>query len=164
MIVVADTSPLNYLVRLGHPEILRVIYGHVIAPPSVLTELQHPDAPPEVRAWAVAPPSWLEQILVTHLDESLALQLGAGEREAISLAIELQAEVLLIDELAGRREAETRHIAVAGTLAVLMQASLRGHLDLPEQLDRLRQLGFRLSASVAATMLARYERARGTLG
>jgi len=50
MIVVADTSPLNYLIRLGHPEVLRDIYGRVLVPHAVLIELRHPEAPPEVSA------------------------------------------------------------------------------------------------------------------
>ena len=89
MIVVADTSPLNYLIRLGHPDVLREIYGRVVVPYAVLIEMQHPEAPEEVRAWASAPPAWLEAIQVRQLDESLAAELGAGEREAISLALEV---------------------------------------------------------------------------
>jgi predicted nucleic acid-binding protein len=61
MIVVADTSPLNYLVRLGHPDVLREIYGRVLVPSAVLSESQQPDAPAEVRAWASEPPAWLEE-------------------------------------------------------------------------------------------------------
>ena|SRR5437763_1132581 len=128
MIVVADTSPLNYLIRLGRPDVLREIYGRVLVPRAVLTEMLHPEAPTEVRAWALASPSWLEATHVQHLDASLGPELGAGEREAISLALEIRADVLLIDERTGRREAEARHIAVAGTLAVLLQASMRGYL------------------------------------
>ena len=160
MIVVADTSPLNYLIRLDHAEILRHIYGRVLAPPAVLIEMRHPDAPAEVRAWAAAPPSWLEEMPVEQLDTTLADQLGMGEREAISLAVELRADVLLIDELAGRREAKARHINVAGTLAVLLQASLRGYLEFPNELERLHRLQFRSSAAIEADMLARYNKAR----
>ncbi len=97
---------------------------------------------------------------VQQLDETLAAELGAGEREAISLALELHADVLLIDERAGRREAEARHIAVAGTLAVLLQSSLRGYFDLPEAIKQLRQFGFRASRPVEELMLARYEQAK----
>lgn len=156
MIVVADTSPLNYLIRLGHADVLREIYGRVLIPHAVLTEMQHPDAPSEVRAWASAPPAWLEHKQVQQLDGTLASELGAGEREAISLALEVAADVLLIDERAGRQQAEARHIEVAGTLAVLLQASLRGYFDFPEALQQLRQYGFRVSRVVEATMLARY--------
>jgi predicted nucleic acid-binding protein len=97
---------------------------------------------------------------VRQLDASLAAELGAGEREAISLALEVHADVLLIDERAGRREAEVRHLEVAGTLAVLLQASLRGYFDLAEAMAQLRQYGFRASPSIEAVMLAKYEQAR----
>jgi predicted nucleic acid-binding protein len=160
MIVVADTSPLNYLIRLGHPDVLREIYGRVLVPRAVLMEMQHPEAPPEVSAWATTPPAWLEIMQVRQLDASLAPELGAGEREAISLALEVHADVLLIDERAGRREAEARHIEVAGTLAVLLQASLRGHFELPVAMNRLRQFGFRASRPIEELMLARYEQAK----
>ncbi|MGB8536100.1 MAG: hypothetical protein WCD57_06780 [Acidobacteriaceae bacterium] len=160
MIVVADTSPLNYLIRLGRPDILREIYGRVLVPRAVLTEMQHPEAPAEVRAWASAPPTWLEERQVEQVDGSLTAELGAGEREAISLALEVGADVLLIDERAGRHEAEMRHIEVAGTLAVLLQASLRGYFDFPEAIKQLRQYGFCASRPVEALMLARYEQVK----
>ena len=102
MIVVADTSPLNYLILLGHSDALPAIYGRVLVPDAVLIEMQHPEAPAEVRIWALAPPAWLEKRHVQQLDASLAVELGAGEREAISLALEVKADVLLIDERAGR--------------------------------------------------------------
>jgi predicted nucleic acid-binding protein len=60
VIVIADTSPLNYLIRLGHSDLLREIYGRVLIPPAVLTEMKHPEAPLEVRVWALQPPAWLE--------------------------------------------------------------------------------------------------------
>jgi predicted nucleic acid-binding protein len=66
----------------------------------------------------------------------------------------------LIDERAGRKEAEERNIKVAGTLAVLLQASLRGYFELPEAIKQLRQYGFRASPPVEALMLARYERSK----
>jgi predicted nucleic acid-binding protein len=107
MIVVADTSPLNYLIRLGHPNVLHKIYGRVLVPHAVLIEMQHPEAPTEVRAWASAPPPWLEERQVEQIDESLAAELGAGEREAITLALEVRADVLLIDERAGEKRPRT---------------------------------------------------------
>jgi predicted nucleic acid-binding protein len=160
MIVVADTSPRNYLIRLGRPEVLQAIFGRVLVPRAVLVEMQHPEAPPEVSDWASAPPAWLEPVQVQRLDESLAAELGAGEREAISLAVEVHADILLIDERAGRREAEARQIAVAGTLAVLLQASLRGYFDLPEAMKQVREFGFRVSRPIKELMLARYEQAK----
>jgi len=160
VIVVADTTPLNYLIRLGYPEVLRELYGRVLVPPAVLTEMQHPEAPPEVSAWAGAPPAWLEKMPVTRLDTTLPEELGMGERQAISLALELHADVLLIDESAGRRQAEDRQLLVTGTLTVLLQASLRGHCEFPEAVRQLRRYGFWVSASTEALMLDRYESAK----
>jgi predicted nucleic acid-binding protein len=94
------------------------------------------------------------------LDESLPRELGTGEREAISLALELSADLLLIDDRAGRQEAEARHIAVAGTLAVVLQASLSGYIDFPDAVKQLRQYGFRSSRIVEAFLTARYEQAK----
>ena len=160
MIVVADTTPLNYLILLGYPEVLQVLYGRVLVSPAVLTEMRHQDAPPEVQAWAAAPPLWLEEIPVTNLDTTLADQLGMGEREAISLALELHADVLLIDEQAGRKEAKERHILVAGTLTVLLQASLRGYCEFPEAVKRLREDGFWVSGAVETELMDRYNKAK----
>ncbi len=160
MIVVADTSPLNYLIRLGHADVLPELYGRVLVPQAVLDEMLHPEAPSDVRGWASAPPAWFEKRDVQQIDVTLIAELGAGERQAISLALEVAADVLLIDERAGRQAAEARHIEVAGTLAVLLQASLRGYFDFPQALNQLRQYGFRASKAVEAIMLARYEKAK----
>jgi predicted nucleic acid-binding protein len=160
MIVVADTSPLNYLIRLGVPEVLQEIYGRVLVPNAVIVEMQHPEAPPDVRVWASAPPVWLEKRQAQQIDRSLAPELGTGEREAISLAIEVNADFLLIDERAGREAAEARRLEVAGTLAILLQASLRGHVDFHEALRQLRTFGFRISHAVETDALTKYERAK----
>jgi hypothetical protein len=61
---------------------------------------------------------------------------------------------LSLDEAEGRREAERRHIRVAGTLAVLEQAAQRGLVDLPALLQRLRQTNFRVSSDLTRQMLA----------
>ena len=80
----------------------------------------------------------------THLNPRLS-SLGTGERSAIALAQETSADALLIDERAGRREAERRHLRVIGTLAVLEEAGRRGLLNFAATLEQLRQTSFRLS-------------------
>lgn len=72
----------------------------------------------------------------------------------------MNADVLLIDGRAGRQEAEARRIQVAGTLAVLLQASLRGDFNFPEALQQLRRYGFRISEAVEAVMVAKYKQAK----
>lgn len=163
MIVIADTTPINHLVLLDSAETLKQLYGRVIVPAAVLAELRVQAAPPEVRHWAERPPSWLEvrQVIVPS-DRALAV-LDAGEREAIALAQQLQAEVLLMDDLGGRREAQRRHLRVTGTLTVLFLAAERGLLDdFPATLQRLQQTGFRASPKLIQFFLDRYSELRRT--
>ena len=94
------------------------------------------------------------------LDTTLPVALGLGEREAISLAVEVNADLLLVDERAGRLQAEKRGITVAGTLAFLLEASLRHPSDFPALIQKLRGYGFRVSPAVESAVLARYESAQ----
>jgi predicted nucleic acid-binding protein len=60
MIVVADTSPINYLILIGHVEVLPLLYGQIFIPHAVHDELLDGNAPTVVRAWAKNPPQWLQ--------------------------------------------------------------------------------------------------------
>lgn len=121
MIVVADAGPLHYLVLIGSVDVLKPLYGCVIVPQAVARELQHAGAPDSVRTWIAQPPDWCE--IRPDLPSDLSLEfLGPGERAAISLALLLDANRLLIDEWEGRAEAERRYLHVTGTLGVLAEA------------------------------------------
>ena len=123
MIVLSDTSPINYLVLIGHVDVLPALFGEVILPAVVQGELLHPGAPQVVRDWLANPPSWHMIRHATQVDATI--QLGAGEIEAISLAVELGADLVLMDDRVGRRTAEARGVPVAGTLNVLVAAAER---------------------------------------
>jgi predicted nucleic acid-binding protein len=125
MIVVADTSPLNYLVLLGHIEILAKIYAEIVVPQTVLDELQDSDAPSEVRSWFSAPPAWLQVSTLIFRQDPLMERLDRGEQDAILLAESVKAERLIIDDLEGRREAVHRGLPVIGTLGLLAEAARR---------------------------------------
>lgn len=156
MLVVADTSPINYLVLLEQTAVLPALYTRVFLPPAVVTELQDLEAPAEVRAWVAALPAWCEVRHPTPLGEIETLaHLGAGEREAILLAQEVRADVLLIDEEDGRQAARSRALTVTGTLGVLERAAERGLLDLPSTLTRLLTTSFRVRDELIQGMLAR---------
>lgn len=60
MIVVADASPLNYLILIHEVHILHLLYGKILIPDAVCRELQHAGTPPEVAEWMAHPPDWLE--------------------------------------------------------------------------------------------------------
>lgn len=102
MVVVADTSPINYLVLIAQIGLLVGLYTRTLIPPAVLAELKHPLAPKPVRDWADNAPRWLE---VLSPKTSLDLpKLDPGETEAIALATEMHADVVLIDEQGGGRK------------------------------------------------------------
>ena len=156
MSAISDTSPLNYLVRLGYSEVLQVIYGKVWVPEAVLSELSDPRSPPEVRTWIANAPRWLQRIRIDSLDVTLPANLGAGEREAISLSQQYPSSLLIIDDRDGRLAALERNIDIAGTMAILSEAALRGLFDFQETMARLKGLGFRVSAEHESTILDRH--------
>lgn len=103
MIVVADSGPLHYLILLDHSELLRRFYSRVVVPDAVASELSAAGAPPTVRDWILQPPSWVSVVPVApEAVETITDDLDFGERSAIALAATLGADLLLIDEAAGR--------------------------------------------------------------
>lgn len=150
MIVIADTSPLNYLIWIGEIEVLPQLYTSILVPPSVFIELKRSHAPEPVRHWIKQPPGWLELRAPLHAPDTglQAARLGPGERDAILLAQELEADELILDDLRGRKEAERRQLNVIGTLGVLRSAAQRRLLDLNDALARLRETSFHISQEI----------------
>jgi predicted nucleic acid-binding protein len=165
MIVIADATPLRYLILIEAVDILSALYGRVLIPQMVADELQRPHTPPPVRQWMAIAPVWLE-IRVPHLTpEHALLRLGAGERDAILLACELRADLLVMDDWDGRAAAEQRAIMVLGTLGVLDVAAARGLLSLPEALTQLQATNFRMTPEMVQMLLERdTARKRRTFG
>lgn len=154
-VVVADTPPLNYLVLIGRIDILSFLYGKVLVPVEVLAELGDDGAPPEVVKWSQSPPAWLEIRTVRKAQDGSELQqLDPGERAAILLAQEEHDVLLLIDDAAGRAEANRRGIANTGTLGVLRAAARRNLLDLSVALTALDATNFRVSRLILEQLLA----------
>jgi predicted nucleic acid-binding protein len=163
MVVVSDTSPLNYLVLIGEAEILPQLFGRVHVPEAVVAELNSPGAPPDILNWAASPPAWLVQAVATERLEGDGLErLGAGEREAISLSVQFgPTSLLLIDEVKGRREAERCSVKYIGTLGLLEKAAVNGLLHLPNALERLLQTTFFITPALLKIMLDEDAKRRG---
>lgn len=143
MIVVADSSPLIYLSRVGELDVLRALFGDVVVPRVVWAEVvaARPGAPGVDR---VASATWLR--VPESEPETEDLGLDPGETAAILLAEALVADFLLIDERAGRSVAAARGVRVRGTLGVLIRAKQDGHIvRLRPVLDALIAQGFRLA-------------------
>ena len=153
MIVVSDTSPLNYLVLVDADRFLPGLFGQVAAPPAVLAELQHARTPAKVKEWAAAPPAWLQ--VVAPAPFVPFDRLGPGESEAIALAQQLNADVVLIDERDGSAVAKQLGLTVVGTPGVLELAAEKGLLALPAAIAELCQTTFRAQEKLLAEMLRR---------
>jgi predicted nucleic acid-binding protein len=155
MLVIADTSPLHYLVLIGQAAVLPLLFGHVLVPAAVAEELQRPRTPAAVRAWMESPPVWLAIRSPRQPRVSAVVRLGAGEREVLSLAQELHADLVLLDDLEARTEAERCGLAVMGTLRVLELAAERGLLDFPAEIAKLEATSFHLPSQLVQDMLLR---------
>ena len=155
MLVIADSSPLHYLILINEVELLPRLFDRVLIPPVVAQELRRSRTPAPIRAWMSSPPEWLDVRPLRRRPEAALLRLGAGEREAIVLAQEVQAALLLIDDLEGREEAVRRALSVMGKLRVLELAAERGWLDLPATIARLQATSFYTPAAIVREMLAR---------
>jgi predicted nucleic acid-binding protein len=142
-VVIADASPLHYLVLIKQVDILPALFKKIIIPQVVQTELTHSEAPGSVSRWMSDPPSWIEisALDASRRDPSLD-SLDEGERSAIELAIALNADLLLIDERKGAALARVKGLAVTGTLGIIELAATRGLLDLKESLRRLQETSF----------------------
>ncbi len=155
MLVVADTTPINYLVLIGEIEILPSLYPQVWIPSEVHAELLRPGAPERVRLWAAGLPEWCTVMSPNFEPDPALSSLDPGERDAILLAMESGADLLLIDERKGREEAQRRNLRITGTVGVLEFASQRGLVDFRWALERLDQTSFRLAPALKIALLAR---------
>jgi predicted nucleic acid-binding protein len=120
LIVVSDTSPVLNLARIERLEILQSLYQQVLIPPAVSEELS--------TLMAASPRPWL--MIAVPADKErvreLCASLDLGEAEAIVLAVERSAELLLIDERRGRQTALALGLKITGLLGVLADAKRAG--------------------------------------
>ena len=139
--IVSNSSPLIAFKQIGHFELLRKLVGPIIVPPAVSREV----------APTVSLPGWIEIRTLTQPVASMVLRasLGAGESEAISLAIEVKARLLLLDDLAARRLAMGLHLPIIGTLGLLLAAKRNSLLKaVKPSLDKLLGYEFRVSTEL----------------
>jgi predicted nucleic acid-binding protein len=153
-LIVADTSPISLLVQLSVVNILGALFRRVIIPPAVARELAHPHAPGLVQSFARSWPTWITIQCAQHPQHFPSLD--AGEAEAISLAQELSAPVLM-DEHAGRVLARAQGVPVVGAIGVLEEAANRGLIvNLEAVHQAIRLLRFRVQDSILTDSLARH--------
>lgn len=149
--VVSNTGPLIALASIYQFELLQKLFGTISIPKAVRTEVLD-----ETTLTAVNMADW---ILVRTAQDKIAVQLlngelDTGESEAIVLARELNADLLLIDERAARRKAAALDLSTIGTLGVLLMAKNQGLIPVLKPLiEQLNQSGFHMSDELYAQVL-----------
>ena len=139
-LVIADTSPINYLLLIGHIDILPALFEKVILPAAVWDELGHPKAPLIVRNWVAAPPLWVDVRPSSPFQDASLEALDAGEAAAIALAIELHADLLLMDDEEG--------VIAARRKGVLSRAAQLRLLNLADAFERVKHTNFRFRQEI----------------
>ena len=155
MQVIANNSPLRYLLLLGCIHLLPTLFVRVMIPTEVQAELQHRRTPGIVQAWIAHPPTWVDIRQVSGTVDADLLHLDGGEQAAIRLAHMVSADVVLLDDRKARDAAIRRGLRVLGTVGVLEQAASRGLIDLPAVCARLRTTNFRIHDAILQSALAR---------
>jgi predicted nucleic acid-binding protein len=156
LLVVADTSPIRYLVEIGHIGLLPELFGKVFIPVAVYDELRHPSAPAPVHAWVNSLPGWLEVLEVTAGDDPAFQSLDEGERSALTLRMTLGADLILIDDRKGAAVALQKGFQITGTLGLLTRSAQRGLLDLADALARLKRTNFHYRQELFDDILKKY--------
>ena len=143
MRVISDTSPLILLAKIGRLELLFQLYGQVVVPVSVLDEIRGRSTEETTAIESLVENQALEiQRGSPEALERVPADLGAGEREAIALAMETEADIVVLDDREGRRVARERDLPVTGTIGILIEARARDMiLSVRRELDRLIEAG-----------------------
>lgn len=152
MIAVANAGPCIALARIGSLGVLPQLFQQIYLPQAVYHEIVSAGVE-RSGAQEIALASWIlrQDVQNTTAVHLLRERLDHGESEAIVLALELQADVLLIDEARGRRIAEARGLKKTGTLGVLVLAKQRGLIpDITPLLNALIASGFRMDDALYA--------------
>jgi uncharacterized protein len=156
VIIVSDTSPINNLAAINQLQLLQQLYGTILIPEAVYRELTDPSffvaGAAEVRTF-----DWIQPRSVTDhkVVEALGNELDVGEAEAIALALETEAELVLIDERRGRLVAGRLNLRYTGILGILVEAKSRGLIvEVKPLLNALiHQAGFWVAAPLYNSVL-----------
>ena len=126
MVVVSDSSLISGLLILDKLELLEKLYGKVYIPQSVTLELLKIQSKKD-EIYEFLNYHWVKAVTITDLEsyQRFRISLDEGESEAITLALELNADLLLIDELKGRQEAIKSGLNIVGLLGVLVEAKMK---------------------------------------
>jgi predicted nucleic acid-binding protein len=153
--IVSNSTPLIHLARIGQLGLLRDFFGNVMIPPAVYDECVV-QGKAYRDALLIAQADWLETKEVSdgNLVILLNAELDRGESEAIALALQQEADLLLLDDSEGRHKARLYGLKYTGTVGILLKAKHSGKLPLLRSaLDDLQDTGFWLDSRLYQKLL-----------
>jgi len=145
-LVISDSSTLIHLAKIDRLALLKEFFGVITVPPAVWQEVveEGKGRPGATDVTAARDAGWIQIRKPTdmRLLRILKSELDKGESEALTLAVEVHADLLLIDESEGRRIAKIYDIPKTGVVGILMRAKREGLIEsFSHELDRLRNEG-----------------------
>ena len=159
MIVISDTTPLITLMKVGRLDILNSLFGDVLIPKAVFEEVTYNESF-QNEAEQIKNSEFIKVVTVGDGSQVSFLQrvsgLDLGESEAIIYADEVKADLLLMDELAGRRVAKNMNLSITGSVGILIQAfqsGLLSELEAEGAFDRIRESNRHISEKLIDSAL-----------
>jgi len=143
--VVVNSTPIIALARIGRLHILQDMFTTIIIPGAVFHEVTADSKKRPGSREAIKSP-WIKTVNITPSDllDFLSVSVDAGEAEAIVLAREAKADLLIIDDKEGRKIAESVGVSIAGTVGVFLRYYKGQPAAFKKALDELLKQGFRL--------------------
>lgn len=149
-IIVSDTSCIGYLIQINLLHLLQTLYGEIIIPAAVNDEILQLENKGYILS-EFKNADWIK-IYSTHNLSNVSKYeniLDRAELEAISIAIELEADLLIIDEKLGRVVATTIGFDITGLVGILITAKNKNLiLSVKKALDEVILLGCRISKTL----------------
>lgn len=158
MVVISNSSPIIHLAKIGRLNLLERLYRCILVPEKVYlecTETVHYHKEVELIAQA----AWIKRHSIENgrLFNLLYTEIDAGEAEALVLALEQKADLLLLDDQEARSMARKLGLPVTGTLGMLLKAKNEGMINaFAEDLQKLQRSGFWLSQKLVNTLLSSF--------
>jgi predicted nucleic acid-binding protein len=143
--VVANSTPLIALARIDRLNVLQEMFGDILIPRAVYNEVAT-DSKKRSGSSEVEQCAWIKAVDIARSDllDFLIVTVDAGEAEAIALAREIKADLLLIDDKEGRRIADSVGQAITGTIGLLLRYYKGQPEAFKKSFDELLEQGFRL--------------------
>ncbi|MEI6702293.1 MAG: DUF3368 domain-containing protein [Deltaproteobacteria bacterium] len=152
--VISNSSPIIHLAKIGHLDLLHRFFGSILVPQMVWKECTSPGRKrPEIDTILAA--EWIKVVRINdRIVTLLRHEIDHGEAEAIALALEKKASLLLLDDADAREKARLYRLPITGTVGLLLRARREGIItSLAGTLQMLETNGFRLHIMIKEKLL-----------